>query len=418
MKKIVLIILTLFFPFTCLAENYYILQGGSGDGSSWSSAWDDLPATLTRGDTYYVGDGSYNGYTFDDAVSGTTLITIKKATSSDHGTEIGWSSAYGDGQATFGKLTWTTHYWIFDGQTRNSNDWSDGTAYGFEVDGGSGGNNAKLFSVSSADNITIQYVYAHYDGSRAWATSGDDVSANRDHGLYSLSGSNDITMEYCYIRYTTWKAAILMNSCTGPITIRYNYFEDIRKKELFSARHTDNVTFAFNMSKNIAGTGALVADDSDTWKVYGNWIWNPSGSYTFTDVTIGTWTGDHPDRNETLNDWLVYNNTFYNVHDQIQIQNGTGNEVRNNLILNESISINGSLTASHNTQNASVSVVNGAGSGDFTLSAATDAGTTLSSPYNVDLTGATRGGDGTWDRGAYEYDASALDLQIDGVSID
>jgi len=36
--------------------NHYILDGGSGDGSAWDNALDDLPAAFVRGDTYYVGD--------------------------------------------------------------------------------------------------------------------------------------------------------------------------------------------------------------------------------------------------------------------------------------------------------------------------------------------------------------------------
>jgi hypothetical protein len=40
---------------------------------------------------------------------------------------------------------------------------------------------------------------------------------------------------------------------------------------------------------------------------------------------------------------------------------------------------------------------------DFRLSGATNAGQNLGSPYNIDLLGDTRGSDGTWDRGAYEF---------------
>ncbi len=31
------------------------------------------------------------------------------------------------------------------------------------------------------------------------------------------------------------------------------------------------------------------------------------------------------------------------------------------------------------------------------------AGVSLASPYNMDMDGKTRGADGTWDRGAYEF---------------
>src|SRR5690606_21620262 len=87
-----------------IMADYCVRAGATGadDGSNWNNAYPDLPTTLERGSTYYIADGSYDGYTFNDVVSGTTLITIKKATVSDHGgIETGWSDAYGDGQAIF-----------------------------------------------------------------------------------------------------------------------------------------------------------------------------------------------------------------------------------------------------------------------------------------------------------------------------
>jgi hypothetical protein len=40
---------------------------------------------------------------------------------------------------------------------------------------------------------------------------------------------------------------------------------------------------------------------------------------------------------------------------------------------------------------------------DFRLKASTNQGNILSSPFNMDMNGNTRGSDGVWDRGAYEY---------------
>ncbi|HEY2930643.1 MAG TPA: hypothetical protein VGK99_02780, partial [Acidobacteriota bacterium] len=72
----------------------YVREGATGNqtGSDWTNAYTQLPAVLVRGDVYYVADGNYSGYTFDDPVSGSSLITIKKATQSDHGADTGWSS--------------------------------------------------------------------------------------------------------------------------------------------------------------------------------------------------------------------------------------------------------------------------------------------------------------------------------------
>ena len=43
------------------------------------------------------------------------------------------------------------------------------------------------------------------------------------------------------------------------------------------------------------------------------------------------------------------------------------------------------------------------GRGNFHLTSATNNGISLPSPFNMDMDGKTRGSDGTWDRGAYEY---------------
>ena len=59
-----------------------------------------LPSSLTRGVTYYVAAGTYPNHVFQDADSGSTLITIQAPTSAVHGTNTGWSSAY-QGQAVF-----------------------------------------------------------------------------------------------------------------------------------------------------------------------------------------------------------------------------------------------------------------------------------------------------------------------------
>src|SRR3990172_1898859 len=118
MKRYLFAFLILLLASPSFAANHYIRDGASGDGSDWTNAWDDLPSTLVRGDTYYIADGNYGGYTFDDADSGATYIYIKKATASAHGTDTGWSSAYGDGQAVFtGQWLIRTNYLDIDGVT-------------------------------------------------------------------------------------------------------------------------------------------------------------------------------------------------------------------------------------------------------------------------------------------------------------
>src|SRR5271166_2850 len=69
------------------AANHYIRSGasGSGTGADWTYACKGFSGacavgSLVRGDTYYVGAGSYPGITFNTPDSGTSLISIIGAT--------------------------------------------------------------------------------------------------------------------------------------------------------------------------------------------------------------------------------------------------------------------------------------------------------------------------------------------------
>ncbi|MEN6625838.1 MAG: hypothetical protein ABFD69_06375, partial [Candidatus Sumerlaeia bacterium] len=68
------------------AADYYVRAGAGGNGSDWANAYGSLPSTLQRGSTYHIAAGSYGSHQFNDAESGTAMITIKKATAADHGT--------------------------------------------------------------------------------------------------------------------------------------------------------------------------------------------------------------------------------------------------------------------------------------------------------------------------------------------
>jgi len=132
---------------------------GNGSGSDWTNACTDFTgscavSSLVRGDTYYVAAGNYASRTFNTAVSGTLVITIKGATDADHGTDTGWSTTYGVGvsgrQAHFAPTLDSTfnvyynwrvdgaQYFVFDGNTScgsaASSACSDSTTYGFVMD--------------------------------------------------------------------------------------------------------------------------------------------------------------------------------------------------------------------------------------------------------------------------------------------
>jgi hypothetical protein len=129
-------ILTIIFSFSgsyiiCAANpdgrGHYVRAGADGrnDGSDWANAYTQLPSKLIRGEVYYIADGSYPGYNFADATNGRKYIFIKKATEAEHGANIGWKYEYGDGQAEFGPLTFSTGHYVIDGQCGGGyNNWT------------------------------------------------------------------------------------------------------------------------------------------------------------------------------------------------------------------------------------------------------------------------------------------------------
>ncbi len=153
---------------------------GASDGSDWTNAWTELPAILERGHRYYVADGAYPGNTFDDAASGTTTITVQKATSGDHGTEVGWDPAYGDGTAQFGPLSVTASYVIIDGNSGR----------GFEVVAEFEGDAVSV----SGDFVILRALDINGD-------FGTDPTGTHDQGACTglgINGSN-VTVEDCEI---------------------------------------------------------------------------------------------------------------------------------------------------------------------------------------------------------------------------
>src|ERR1700756_617443 len=70
-----------------LAACHAVTPSGSGtkNGSNWSNAYAGIPANLTRGDVYYLADGSYPNYVFTTPNSGSTVSEIRKAQTHDYG---------------------------------------------------------------------------------------------------------------------------------------------------------------------------------------------------------------------------------------------------------------------------------------------------------------------------------------------
>lgn len=456
-RRAVILLLSLFVaPAFCVAANHYVRTGatGNGSGNDWTNASTSLPEILIRGDTYYIADGSYGSYTFNDAVSGTTLIFIKKATIADHGTDVGWQNTFGDGSADFTNWNFTTSYWEADGQ---AGQWADTlygvpavpgfVPYGFRVRKTTTANLDFLIRVGSlgngANNITLRHVEAGY-------TNTPKVPGNwgNDQTIASIIGNNN-TLSYCWLH-----DAGLLNlgvEEANNLLVEYCVLErngqaDVAEgngehSEIYAATTTamDNHIFRYNVIRDWRSTGGLILHTANNpgagitnFKVYGN-VFTTTGYFPApsegedANGVIGAESNSGP------HTAFVYNNTFVNItYGTLVLAIGTYNarQIRNNIFYSartcnpsggSCLGAGAQLGAGHDynwffdsgTQSES-NIQNGTGdpfvdlpNGNYHLAAATDAGdTTIGNEFGTDPDGVTRGADGIWDRGAFEFQSN------------
>jgi hypothetical protein len=427
-RKLLLPILVLgTFADAAYAADHYVRAGANGNGSDWSNAYPSLPATLVRGDTYYLAAGSYAGRTFGTPTSGTTPITIKKATVANHGSSAGWSDAYGTGQAQFtGGLNFTSSYWVVDGQTGGgaANNWAGN--FGIKITETDGGTAAiKMgYGNTTSNNITIR----HVDIQGMGKVSGQGGSYSND--AVAIYGSSDITISYFRMTgigrcpfFVSPRNLIVEHGWVQSYYGSAEVHSEIASIWGFSGNVGDT-TFRYNLFTDVKSSGGIMWDNisntSAKLYVYGNVFYKPAGAnWEQANGVIGGWTS-----NSEFHNALVYNNTFINVDQQSLStfpQVYSGNVAYNNIFYNSQspdfdkfsthnynhfINSGGTHSEANGTTATGDPFVNYVGL-DFRLKAATANGLALSPPLNADPLGAIRGADGVWDRGAYEYSAGA-----------
>lgn len=405
----------------------YILSGGEGDGSAWNNALAALPVPLVRGDNYYIGGGTYDAYStgYDGLPSGTTTITIKKATIADHGDSIGWQDSYGTTQAVF-----TDHFHIFagnvtiDGQTRNESNWFDVDAYGIKIGPNTSGEwsyttmkigdwyyetqNVQLryVAVLATEDVPTDETVSAYPFSLAHNVPGRRIEGFVCHRMLVGGGTQG------WFLRGTGGAIVEYSACSGHTSNNNNHGNTFNAYYL-----SKGPIIRYNHTKNTTGTSVVSTAQSGSvsgGEVYGNVFEN----YAVGNGVVGF--------GELEYNWKVYNNTFikstlYNGGIKFS---GTGNVAYNNLwvgytstiafegVTHDYNSFSGAsaFDEAHGVADVPTTIFTDYDNGDYTLATATDDGTTLPSPYNTDRTGAVRGNDNVWDRGAYEFDSGATPI--------
>jgi hypothetical protein len=403
------------------AGDHYIRAGatGSGSGSDWVNACPGFtascaPSSMVRGDTYYVADGTYTPATFSTAPSSTRVITIKKATSAEHGTDTGWSSAYGDGVATFTKgLDIASSYWVIDGVTGGGPaSWK--TGFGFYIDTKAGGVGVSV-SNGAGGFVTVRHAEIQGDGDDGDCTGCGEAN----DGVYVGEGSNNV-FEYLYVHHQGRVPFFIRSDNTR---IQYSWVEH---NESTPGEHSEgisawkgstaevrNLVVANNVWKDMEGTGTLVCE-CDGWDVYGNVFWGVGNAGTGHGA-VTSWS------NSDVYNVRIHNNTFVDTSKGINFF-VDGSYRRDNITAYNNLFYNTNATfekvASHNyswfynasgtfgesqaqvgTGNPFVNLTNG----DFHLTLHTASGMLLTAPFDIDPDGDTRNVSGSWDRGAFQF---------------
>src|SRR3990172_6815891 len=312
------------------AANYYVRAGaaGNGSGSDWNNACTDLAGTcdtrsLVRGDTYYIAAGTYRAqWNIRTPASGSSLITIKRATVADHGTDTGWQNSY-DGQATFiydgssgeGFASIETSYVTIDGVTGPGSGagGNNPANYGFFVTAPpcstslhqwwNINNSSRVVAVQT--NVTLSHTALVGCGP---ALDKAEIAVNVGCGACSLANS---TITYNYIANVE---AHIGGSNWRNVTIDHNWPEKgwstpAHHGEIIAASATANNIVRPNIFKNCRGTACIAALDGitvgiDNWEIYGNLFIDGQGG----NCVIATGTS----ASIVISNTKIYNNTVMN----------------------------------------------------------------------------------------------------------
>ena len=418
MLKKLFVLFVVLFATPVFAANWYVRPNGgsysSEDGSDWTNAYDGFSdiawGSVSCGDTIWVAGGTYtqNLTIAKNCSSGSQLyIRRARADSTDCTEATGWDAGYA---STVHQVnTGIRNNGDYDYVTVSGRTTASGGTHGWYIDytGSTGGSGVAYGNGADVDYNTIEYVDIQGPGYIEYTTDGRGLDITPGYSV--LSGHNT----YSHLKVWDWESGIYCGWSEYEI---FEYIEVYGLRavnwasyhpNMFYLHDANYITIRYGNFHGALGEGIFFTNNDtniDGAYIYGNVFHSFSGS---TQKAI------QPDNTGTTNDIQVYNNTFdytYLTFYGDGIAGATNSNTKNN-IFSRCQSGCGSIGTTSDNLSTSTDVFVDRSGADYHIVATIsggyprDAGATLTSTYNTDPDGNTRGADGTWDIGAYEYDS-------------
>lgn len=407
MKRALLILLSAFslMP-SAFAANWFCrtTAQGNGSGSSWSNARNlagiNAGTNISGGDTVWIAGGSYGAFAPNKTGTSGAQYYYRRARtdSSDCTNAAGWSAAF-DSTVVLTGISFDTDdaYCTISGRTVAS-----GGGYGLKIDRSAFTSGMGINFTGGSDNITIEYFEAVGAGNITVTGDMRAIDMTPSSGTASTN-----TFSHWWIH--DWESGAYCVAGAAPV-FEYGIMEDIMVAN-WSSFHPNGIIIwacpngiirycTFRKGPNGFGCGEgtywAEQDGHSGWWVYGN-TYEHLNSTGWKAIEVTSEAGP-------LN---VLNNTFIDCLFNMSGGANTGGNWKNNLYYSASPgSLSGQTVANNVTASGTGVFVNYAAA-DLHIVAgsnAENAGQALTTDgfINVDRDGVQRGGDGTWDVGAYE----------------
>ena len=312
------------------AATKFIKPGGTGSGDSWSAAGGtSLINSLGAGDTAYLAGGSYgNGIRIDASGSASSPVTVKRATTADHGSDTGWSASM-DSQAIF------TSGWLVGGKyvTIDGNCWKPPglpVKFGIKISHASGAKG--IDAGGSPGNLTVRNVDVNGPGINASKAEADGIHFppystisgcavhDTDALLFTWKGNQGSVIEYSYLFNASSNIVYSGNS------------QDPHPDVIYSGGMLYNGTVRYCVIANVTSEGIFFDQEQpgDNFLVYGCIMFQGDCQTGNTPIQL--------QNGASFGKVFLYHNTFVDFNKSNNLGPGTstanGSAVVNNLFVN------------------------------------------------------------------------------------